>query len=254
VTPKFIFDRDDERQAIRQRLAQRRPFLIQGPTGVGKTLLLRSLLPELPSVLCCEDSATAHLVFGSLANGLLRLRSSRARTAFRNEEAIKTKSALSLKGIVMDALNEDQYTIVLDHLGHPSRSFAAEVREIMGWGSTPVSAVARSSHMEDTGFLQSLYSDRSQKYEIRNFERAVAESFAREMVARVNLTASNMNEFLSKVLQFSGGNPGAILAMVEAAKKPKYRSDDYIKVSPLYVDFRMNWSPALRKRSMPAGA
>jgi hypothetical protein len=254
VTPEFIFDRDDERQAIRQRLAKRRPLLIHGPTGVGKTLLLRSLLPELPSVLSCEDSATAHLVFRSLANGLLRLRSPRARTAFRNEEAIKTKSAVSLRGIVMDALKEDQYTIVLDHLGHPSRSFAAEVREIMGWGSTPVSAVARSSHMEDTGFLQSLYSDRSQKYEIRNFERPVAERFAREMVTRANLTASNMNEFLGKVLQFSGGNPGAIVAMVEAAKNPKYRSDDYIKVSPLYVDFRMNWSPALRSRSMPAGA
>ena len=219
--PEFIFDRDDERRAIRQRLAKRRPFLIHGPPGVGKTLLLRSLLPELPSVLYCEDSATAHVVFRSLANGLLRLRSPRARAAFRNEEAIKTKSAVSLKGIVMDALNEDQYTIVLDHLGRPSRSFAAEIREIMGWGSTPVSAVARSSHMEDTGFLQSLYSDRSQKYEI---------------------------------LQFSGGNPGAIVAMVEAAKNPKYRSDDYIKVSPLYVDFRMNWSPALRNRSMPAGA
>jgi DNA polymerase III delta prime subunit len=250
VTPEFIFDRDDERQAIRQRLAKRRPLLIHGPTGVGKTLLLRSLLPELPSVLSCEDSATAHLVFRSLANGLLRLRSPCARTAFRNEEAIKTKSAVSLRGIVMDALKEDQYTIVLDHLGHPSRSFAAEVREIMGWGSTPVSAVARSSHMEDTGFLQSLYSDRSQKYEIRNFERPVAERFAREMVTRANLTASNMNEFLGK----SGGNPGAIVAMVEAAKNPKYRSDDYIKVSPLYVDFRMNRSPVLRNRSMPAGA
>jgi predicted ATPase with chaperone activity len=89
--PEFIFDRDDERRAIRQRLAKRRPFLIHGPPGVGKTLLLRSLLPELPSVLYCEDSATAHVVFRSLANGLLRLRSPRARAAFRDEEAIKTK-------------------------------------------------------------------------------------------------------------------------------------------------------------------
>ena len=240
----FIFDREEERQAIRQRLAKRRPFLIHGPTAVGKTLLLRSLLPEFPLVLYCEDSATTHVVFRSLANSLLRLRSPRALTAFRNEEAIKSKSAVSLQGIVMNALAEGQYAILLDHLAHPSQSFAAAVREMMNWGSTPVFAVGRSSHMEDTGFLQPLYSDRSEKYEIRNFEKPVAEQFAREVVRRTNLTASNMNEFLDKILQFSEGNPGAILALVETAKHPKYRSEEHIKISPLYIDFRMNWRVA----------
>jgi hypothetical protein len=254
MMPKFIFDREDERQAIRQHIAERRPFLIHGPTGVGKTLLLRSLVPEFPSVLYCEDSATTHVVFRSLASSLLRLCSPRAVAAFRNEEAIKTKSAVSLKGIVMDALNEGQYEIVLDHLGHPSHSFAAAVREMMRWGSTPVNVVARSSHMEDTGFLQPLYSDRSEKYEIRNFEKLVAEQFAQEVVGRTNLTASNMVEFLDKILQFSKGNPGAIVALVEAAKHPKYRSEEHIKISPLYIDFRMNWSPAPRSRAIPAGA
>ena len=111
-------------------------------------------------------------------------------------------------------------------------------------GSTPVSAVARSSHMEDTGFLQALYSDRSEKYEIRNFEKSVAEQFAREVSRRTNLTASNMNEFLNKIVQFSEGNPGAIVALVETAKHPKYRSEEHIKISPLYIDFRMNWRVA----------
>ena len=60
----------------------------------------------------------------------------------------------------------------------------------------------------------------------------------------VNLTASNMNEFLDKVVQFSAGNPGAIVALVEAAKHPKYRTNEHIKISPLYIDFRMNWKVA----------
>jgi len=248
MMPEFIFGREEERHGIRQRLAKKRPFLIHGPAGVGKTLLLRSLLPEFPSVLYCEDSASTHIVFRSLAHSLLRLRSPRAKAAFRNEEAIKTKSAVSLKGIVMDALHEGQYSIVLDHLKRPSNSFAAAVREMMGWGSTPVSAVARSSHMEDTGFLRPFYSDRSEKYEIRNFENLVAGQFAREVVARTKLTASNMNEFLDKILEFSAGNPGAIVALVETAKNPKYRSDEHIKIRPLYIDFRMNWSPAVRSR------
>lgn len=243
MMPEFIFDREDERQAIRQRLAKRRPFLIHGPAGVGKTLLLGSVLQEFPSILYCADATTTHVVFCSLAQGLLRLSNPHARSALRNEEGIKSKSAVSLKGIVMDGLEQDEYSIVLDHLKCPSNSFAAAVREIIGRSSTPVSAVARSSHMEDTGFLQPLYSDRSEKYEIRNFDSAVAEQFAREVISRTNLTASNINEFLEKVLEFSNGNPGAIVSLVETAKNPKYRSDKHIKITPLYIDFRMNWNP-----------
>jgi len=240
---EFIFDREEERQGIRQRLAKKRPFLIYGPSGVGKTLLLRSVLSEFPSILYCEDSATTHMIFRSLAHSLLRLHNPRAQTAFRSEEAIKTKSPISLKGIVMDALNQGEYSVVLDHLKRPSYSFAAAVREIMGWGSTPVSAVARSSHMEDTGFLQRFYSDRSEKYEIRDFEASLAEQFARETATRVGLSASNMSEFLDKVLEFSDGNPGMIGALIKMASFPKYRSDDHIKITPLYIDFRMNWNP-----------
>jgi len=248
MTTELIYGREDELQGLRLRLAKRKPFLIHGPVGVEKTLLLGTLLPESPTVLYCEDSATTQVAFRRLAHALLRLRNRRAQATFRNEDAIKAKSALSLKGIVMDALREGSYCIVLDHLKQPSYSFAAAVREIMNWGSTPVIAVARSSHMEDAGLLRPLYSDRSEKYEIRNFEAAVAERFAREMVNRGGLSAQNMTEFLDKVLEFSDGNPGAIVSMLRMAKYPKYRSHEHIKITPLYIDFRMNWSPAGRIR------
>jgi hypothetical protein len=236
---EFIFDRAEERQRIGQFLAKRRPFLIFGPAGVGKTLLLRDVVREFPTTFYCEDSGTINTVFRSLALSLLRGGSPRAKAAFRKEDGIKAKSAVSLKGIVMDALREGEYSIVLDHLKRPSYSFAAAVREVMSWGSTPVSAVARSSHMEDTGFLQPFYGDRSQKCEIRNFDDMVAEQFAGEIVKRTGLSAPNLGEFLEKVLDFSGGNPGAIVALIEMASYPKYRSEEHIKISPLYIDYRM---------------
>jgi len=239
MTPAFIFDREEERQRIDRFLVNRRPFVVYGPPGVGKTLLLRDVLSEFRSVLYCEDSSTTNVVFRSLAHSLLRLASPRAKKAFRDEDAIAAKSAVSLKGIVMDALREREYSIVLDHLKRPSYAFAAAVREIMGWGSTPVSAVARSAHMEDTGFLQPLYGDRSQKCEIDNFGPATAERFAREMIRSRGLSGANVGEFLEKILEFSAGNPGAMIALIDMARYPKYRSQEHIKITPLYMDFRM---------------
>jgi hypothetical protein len=247
MMPEFIFDRQQEREAIRERLRRRRACLIHGPAGVGKSLLIRNVLPEFSSILYCQDSTTIQAVFRSLAHTLLRLKDSRLQRAFRNEDAIKTKSAVSLKGIVMDALHDGDYCIVLDQLQRPSYSFAAAVREILGWGSTPVFAVGRSSHMEDIGFLQSFYPDRSDKYEIRNFDAKLAEEFAREVVKRAAVSAQNLGEFLEKVLDFSEGNPGAIGAMIQMASHPKYRIAEHIKIAPLYIDFRLT-SNALMAR------
>jgi len=239
--PEFIFGRGAEQQDIRQRLLKQRPFLLHGPSGVGKTLLLRKVLTEFPLVLYCENSTTTQTLFRSLARQLLRAGNSPAQKAFRDDKSIDAKSAVSLKGIVLDALKNGTYAIVLDHVKCPSHSFAAVVREILGWASTPVSAVARSSHMEDVGFLQPFYSDRSQKYELRNFDSLEAEQFAREMITRTGLSAPNLNDFVSRILEFSDGNPGVIVSLIQMAKYPKYRSDEHIKITPLYIDFRMNW-------------
>lgn len=241
---KFIFGRDEETQNLHARLVKKRPFLVHGPAGAGKTLLLRNLLCEFPDMVYCENAATTQVIFRTVARALLQRDNARVLKAVHDEVGIKMKSAVSLKGIVMDALHTGKYCIVLDHLKRPSYSLASAVREIMGWAATPVVAVARSPHMEDVGFLQPFYSDKSEKYEIRNFEPAIAEQFVQEIVRRNGLFANNMRDFLEKVLEFSHGNPGAILAMMEMAGYPKYRSEENIKITPLYIDFRMNWGQA----------
>ena len=241
---QLIFDRGEELECIRRRLSDRRAFLLHGPAGVGKTLLLRSVLSECPLVLYCGDATTTHAMFRSLARGLLHAGNRRVQMAFRDERAVDSRSAVSLKGIVMDALKQDEYSIVLDHLKRPSQSFAAAVREITGLGQTPVTAVARSSHMEDVGFLQPFYADRSEKYELRNFDTPLAERFARQVIERIALSASNLDEFIARVVEFTAGNPGAIVSLIEMARLRKYRSDEHIKITPLYIDFRLTRTAA----------
>jgi DNA polymerase III delta prime subunit len=246
MNPDFIFGREHELQSLAKRLAARRPLLVYGPTGVGKTLLITAVLRGLPDFLYSPDSTTINAVFRSIAQRLWDLRAAPLVKSFGKPgaNAIKTKSALNLKGVLRDALHDGKYCLVLDHIRRPSYSFAATVRELMGWCNTPVITIARSAHMEDTGFLQALYPDRADRFELKNFDAETAEHFALEAARRSGLSAQNMSDFVERVLEYSQGNPGAIVAMLDMAKHPQYRSHDRIKITPLYIDFRLNWKPA----------
>ena len=251
MTPDFFFDREAEIEGLRRRFGKRRSFLVHGTAGVGKTLLLNRVLPEFPDVLYSPESSSPQTVFRNLATALLTTGAPRLLQTFASKpaEAIRSKSAIALKGIVMEALREGSYCVVLDHLKLPSHVFAAGVREIMGWGGTAVVAVARSAHMENLGFLQPLYRERSDRFEIRDFPPSVAGRFIEEAARRVGLSAENRAEFLERVLEFSQGNPGAILSLLEMAGHPKYRSAEHIKITPLYVDFRLDWKSARASRA-----
>jgi hypothetical protein len=134
--------------------------------------------------------------------------------------------------------------VVLDHLHRPSHSFAAMVHEFMISCSIPVVAVARSAHMEDAGFVAPLLPDRADKLAIKNFEPETAQGFAKLVAEDHKLHAENLGDFLTRLVEFSEGNPGAIASMIEMATMSKYRLEDHIKVSPLYIDFRLRCAAA----------
>lgn len=251
MTEPWIFDREEELSALRQRVSKRRSMLIHGPAGVGKTLLIRNLLPDLPSLIYAPESDTIHIVFRTIAAELLRRGSGRIRKAAgsRGVEGLNAKSAVSLKGVVRDALREGEYCLVLDHLQRPSTAFAAVIRDLIVGCETPIIAVARSAHMEDVGFLHSIFGDRPDRYELRNFKPEVACAFARTSSERVGLLAENLNDFLNRVVELSDGNPGAILAMLSMALQPRYRLQESIKTAPLYIDFRINWAPVRERHN-----
>jgi hypothetical protein len=238
-----IFGREDELMAVRRRLAARRSFLLYGPSRMGKTSLVLEALREHPESIYCPQSQTMQVVLRTVATALWH-RSGVARQKLRSAEEVKTKSAVSLKGIVLDTLREGRFWIALDHLQRPSQAFAAEVKEIAGWGATPVLAVSNSDHMEDLGFLLPLFSDRSEKMELRPLNEAAAQAFLAQAIKASGLRAENLAEFTSRVLELSRGNPGVITAMVSMAKSPKYNAGGQIMVAPLYIDFRLNWHTA----------
>jgi hypothetical protein len=163
------------------------------------------------------------------------------RAACTCKEWLQKKSSSSIKGLVLDSLRASHYAVVLDHLRRPSPAFAATTRDLLGWAATPIVAVARSAHMEDIGAMQAFFPDRGQRFELRNFDAAAAGRFARFAAEQIAVRAQNLDECLHRVAELSAGNPCAILAMLTMAKQPRYRSQERIKLAPLYLDFRLGW-------------
>lgn len=100
-----VFGREEEMQLLRERLAARRSFLLHGPAGVGKTLLLSVLLPGVPRVLYSGQNPTPQALYRNLAEALLSS-AARGSAAMRGiqRSTIHEKTAVAIKGIVREAL------------------------------------------------------------------------------------------------------------------------------------------------------
>jgi hypothetical protein len=235
-----ILGRTEELEQLRQRVAQRRSFLLHGPAGVGKTLLLSAVMPNFPDILYSPSNPTPQVLYRSLAELLLAAgHPVFAKSCPNGLLSLQTKSAVSLKGIVRDALVNSKYLVVLDHLMRPSQSLAASIRELMLNWSVPAIAVSRSAHMEDVGFVLPLFADRSEKLALRNFDPDRAQLFATRHAEREGLTPDNLVQFLERVVGHSDGNPEAMLRMIRLAKYPKYLHENQIKITPLYLDYKI---------------
>ncbi len=242
----FVFGRGAELQELRRRLQERTSFLVHGDSGAGKTFLLETVRSRQARILYCRDSGSGQFIFLALANALLAVNARRIRHACgrAGAQVLKSKSTMSLRGLVMDSLREDEYRVVLDHLRRTSAGLAADVREIIFRGDTPVTAVARSAHMEDLGFLTTFFLLQSDQMLIRPFPPDLAREFAEQTAAQMGLYAENRSQFLERMLERSGRLPGNIVALIKMALLPRYRTAGYIKFSPLYIDFRLAWHTA----------
>lgn len=240
VTGSAAFGRDGELEQLRKRFAARRSFLFHGPAGVGKTLLLRLVVPEFTDVLYSPQNPIPQALFRHLAESLLDGENPVLSAACpRGIASLQAKTAIAVKGLVRDALRNSKYLVVVDHLVGPSQALAAAIRELMVNWSVPVVAVSRSAHMEDVGFVLPLFPNRAEKVSLRNLDPEVALCFAAGRAEGEGLTAVNLDRFLNRVVEYSAGNPGTILQLIQMAKAPKYVRENQIKITPLYIDYKI---------------
>jgi predicted AAA+ superfamily ATPase len=228
-------NRVEERLRLQAQAQKRRSMLIFGPEGVGKTRLLQVFVKAEPLALYVPHIRSPRELMLSLVQDLRRLED----REIRLPDDQKPLSTPSLKGIVQRALATRPFLLVLDHIAGPSRPVAGAIRHFTDYGKRPILFAARSPHMEDIGALQPLCADRSERLELKPFPAAVALEFARREAERTGLWASNLEAVLHSLVEWSNGNPGAILQMLKMADTPRYRMGDQIKAHVLYLDFRM---------------
>jgi hypothetical protein len=129
--------------------------------------------------------------------------------------------------------------MVLDHLDAPSRVITGMIKDLHYYGRTPVIFASRSQHMEDIGALRALCANKSERLELKNWPHQIALEFAQREAERNQLQASNLEAALQSLVEWSDGNPGAIVHLIKMAQLPQYRAVDQIKAHLLYVDYRM---------------
>jgi hypothetical protein len=113
------------------------------------------------------------------------------------------------------------------------------IKDLHYYGHTPVIFASRSPHMEDIGALRSLCASKSERLELQNLPPQIALEFAQREADRIELWASDLVSILPSLVEWSDGNPAAILHMLEMAQLPQYRVGDHIKSHILYIDYRM---------------
>jgi len=230
-------DRTEEMARLQAQVQKRKSMLIFGPGGAGKTRLLRSFVRTQPFALYVAQMPSPRDLLLALVQDLRGL-SKRELRLPGNPQSLRTSS---LKGMVLRALDEFPFLLVLDHLAGPSRVVTGLIKEMHYYGRTPIYFAARTPHMEDVGALLPMCADRSERLEIRNLSPSVALEFARREAQKNGLWASNLEHALDSIVDWCDGNPGGILQMLKMADLPKYRMGDQIKAHILYLDYRMGW-------------
>jgi hypothetical protein len=238
VEPQLFFaavERTEEMDRLQAQVEKRRSLLIFGPEAVGKTRLLRAFVKTLPLALFVPRVESPREVLLTLVAELRRLNKPRVELP-ANPELL---SSLSLKGVVLRALEKHPFLLALDHIDRPSRVVSGLIKDLNYFERTPVIFAARTPHMEDIGALSPMCARNSERLELKEFAPQIALEFARWEARKADLWASNLDEVLRLFADSGKGNPGAIVQMVKMAHYPRYRAGDQIKSHVLYLDYRM---------------
>jgi hypothetical protein len=220
--PLPLLERGQELNRLLAALDARRPVLVTGPPGSGKSALLREALrlTSAPSVRVTWMD-TPHGWLAALAAALGVPGGPRLPSA-------------SLKARILAELAASPCCVAVEDVreaGPGAYRFFQRIHFLPGC-SLAVTSLSRAS----LGHLRKLLWDPRAGIALKPLPRAAAARLFAAAAARYGLPAPDLPEFRAKVLAAARGNPGEILAMCRLAAQPAYRRRGHLLFLPLRMD------------------
>jgi len=222
-----LVGRRDELKTLLSALSRRKPCLISGPAGIGKTRLIQEALSlsRQPCV-SLQQPRFLHQLLVELAQRLF--------CAARSHADVRHCTSVALKPIVLGALRKTPPCIVLEDVADADPRmyrFLQQVYYVPG-----VCLVVAAKSRDSLGYLRKLLWDPREEIALKPLNRRESLALFEAACGAFRLDTLDLDGFKSKVLTAAQGNPGQILTMCRLANRPEYQHGRHIKFSPVYID------------------
>jgi AAA ATPase domain len=237
---------ESEYNRLTTALRKRRPLLILGPAGSGKSALITTALANLPrahGIISIQHSSSLHHLLMDLARSLLSTGHGTFRKLARPgkdaEKWLSQQTSVHLKGILWTSLEAEPRVIVLDGVttaGFPMYRFFQRLYFAKG-----TALVASARDPRSLGTLGRLFWDPRNTIHLHPLDEVDADHLFDLAIARFGLSHLDIDEFRVRALEAAKGNRGQLIEMCKLASNPMYVSGKHIKFAPLRIDALMKF-------------
>jgi hypothetical protein len=234
-----LIGREAELARVRDALFNRRPLLILGLPGAGKSRLLEAVRSETakevkPLTIPFPDHP--HELLVGLATALLNDgHKALAAILRRSHAALEHETSLHLRGVLWRSLALEPRPLIFEDIQGASAPMYRFLQPLFHTGGMCLIATAVSA--DRLGFLHRLFWDPRDRLDLNPLRDHDARQLASLAADRFRLPAEiDRTELQEKVIEAAAGNPGRIIEMYRLAADSRYHSGDYVKMALIQID------------------
>jgi energy-coupling factor transporter ATP-binding protein EcfA2 len=247
----FFVDREKECDFLSKAILRGNSLMITGPSGAGKTALVRKAVAELPPVIrgrCLYVGTVKDLQ--DLLRCLIRALNETEEPKLKRELHVERVSKLTfepwLRGLSTSRLRGTLYRsvegagcrVVLDHFPHLTSAMARVIKELFWMRQTPVCLIPSGEESQTAVMMAShfFYWGESEQLRLGPLPLSAAQALLDNCIERFGLASLDLEEFKKQVPELSRCVPGAIVKMCSLASDPRYQYGSRIKTKLVHID------------------
>lgn len=214
--------RDKELAIVRAHLCAGSNLVVSGPTGIGKTALVRNALRDSSVTLYCPDTSTLKHACQSLLSQL-------------NLSVPESDNVLR-KRAILQAIDGKNYCFIFDHVewvGPRLLSFFERVRE-----SHSIIVVTRSVAPSDTGHLKMILWD-FDNLDLAPLSREKTRQVLCAWIKEFNLSVPDPQQFEADALRIAGHNLHVLRELCQQAVNGRYIFGKHLSAPLVNLDRRI---------------